>query len=342
MSSLASLRFWIGIAISLLCLWLAVREVPFAELGHSLATANYLLLLPAIVLQFLGILARAKRWVILLDKEDHLFDSFWAQTIGYLFTNVLPLRLGEPARVIVMSQRCRLPIVRVAATAIVERLMDIGSIVLLLILVLPWMRVPDLVLRAGLTFGVLIALAPLVLVLLLRFSDRFERLLQSGCEWCKFLPADSIIARWRELLDGLRPLVSWRIGALSISWSFITWALAIATQWLILRMFQPDGSLVEAVFMLVALAFAVSVPSSPGFVGIYQLVGQQALVLPFAAKYDATSALAITLTAHLTYYLTTTGAGVIGMWRLGESFASLERLIARRRSAPKEASSNVA
>jgi uncharacterized membrane protein YbhN (UPF0104 family) len=93
--------------------------------------------------------------------------------------------------------------------------------------------------------------------------------------------------------------------------------------------------------MMVALSFALAVPSSPGFVGIFQLIGQQALVLPFGAKYDASSALAITLTAHLIYYVLTTTLGVIGLWRLGESFMNLGRVIGVRRSARKTPLSEV-
>ena len=69
--------------------------------------------------------------------------------------------------------------------------------------------------------------------------------------------------------------------------------------------------------MVVALSLAVSVPSSPGFVGVFQLVGKQALVLPFGAKYDMATALAITLGLHVVYYLVTTILGLIGLMKLG-------------------------
>lgn len=75
--------------------------------------------------------------------------------------------------------------------------------------------------------------------------------------------------------------------------------------------------------MVVTLSLAVTVPSSPSFVGVFQLVGQQALVLPFGAKYDVATALAITLLAHLTYYLITTVLGIIGLWKLGGSFVKI-------------------
>jgi uncharacterized membrane protein YbhN (UPF0104 family) len=75
------------------------------------------------------------------------------------------------------------------------------------------------------------------------------------------------------------------------------------------------------------------VPSSPGFVGVFQLVGQQALVLPFGSKYDLATALAITLTAHLTYYLLTTLLGLVGLLYVGESVLGLGRAVSARSAA---------
>ncbi len=109
MGLLRARGFWLGSCLSLLCLWLAARSVPFADLGHSLATASYIWLLPAFAFQLLGVVCRAQRWVVLLNTEGRLKDSFWAQGVGFLFTNVFPLRMGEPARVLLMSERCALP-----------------------------------------------------------------------------------------------------------------------------------------------------------------------------------------------------------------------------------------
>ena len=342
MAMLRSVRFWLGGCLSLLCLWLAIRNVPFADLVHSLSRARYIWLLPAFVLQLFGVVTRAQRWVVLLrEKNDRLSDSFWAQGIGYLFTNVLPLRMGEPARVVVMSERCGLAVMQVAASALVERLLDVATVVFVLLLVLPWMHVPDLVIRAGTTFGVVVLLTLVSVALVVRFRERSERLMQTFCKYIPFLPADWVVVRWKELVQGLVPLTQWRVAVRAISWSVVTWACSIGTFWCVLYSFNTSATMVEAAFMVVALALAVTVPSSPGFIGVFQLVGQQALVLPFGTKYDVSSALAITLTAHLTYYLFTSALGVIGLWRLGESFASLGRIITAGRSTRKKTSREV-
>jgi uncharacterized protein (TIRG00374 family) len=239
-----------------------------------------------------------------------------------------------------MSDRSQLPLVQVAASAIVERLLDVATMILALVLVLPLMQVPVLVIRAGTVFGAIILVLLATLFLMVRFRELVERLLQSICRWYKFLPAEAIVARQRELIDGLTPFTKGSVAIRSIGWSIATWALSIGMNWAVIRSFKSDAAPVEAVFMIVALSLAVAVPASPGFIGVFQLVGQQALVLPFGGKYDLTTALAITLTAHLTYYLLTTALGVVGLIRLGESFGHLGQLV-RRQASPTAVSPNV-
>ncbi len=335
MHLLKSWQFWFGFVFSLLCLWLALRKVPLAELVNLMAAARPVWLLLAIASLFLSVVARAWRWVVLLGREKQFHDSLWAQGVGFLFTNVFPLRMGEPARVLVMAERCKLPFMQVGASAIAERLLDAATNVCLLILVLPWMAVPTLMSRAGMSFGALALTGLAILLLVARFDRHSERLLQSVCARFPLLPAEKIVARWSDLVNGFQPLTRGRIALRAISWSLVSWAFSIAVNWCALRTFQPDGRLVEAAFMTVALSFAVAVPSSPGFIGVFQLAGQQALVQPFGAKYDPATALAITLTAHLVYYVLTTALGVIGLWRLGKSFMNFGRAIAVGRPARK-------
>lgn len=288
-------------------------------------SARYVWLLPAVATVILAVLTRARRWVVLLDKGDYLRDSFWSQCLGFLFTNIFPLRLGEPARVLAMSRRCKLPVMQVAASAVVERLFDAATNVLVLLVLLPRLPVPAAVSRAGMLLAALSLAGFVTLLLLVRFDRYSEPLIRFIFRRFPSFPVEKLLMRWKELVVGFVPLTRWRT-ALEVSfWSLLTWTLIIGTYWFVLRAFRPDGLLIEAAFMMVTLSFAVSIPSSPGFVGIFQLAGQQALVLPFGAKYDATNAFAITLTAHMAYYIPTTLLGLFGLWRLGESFFNLGR-----------------
>jgi uncharacterized protein (TIRG00374 family) len=306
-----------------------VRHLPWIEVWHAVRHAHYTWLVPAVLFQRWAVVTRAQRWVVLLGREARLVDAFWAQGVGCLFTNVLPLRMGEPARVLVMAQRCGLPVMQVATTAVVERLLDTVTIVLALLAVLPWMQVPPLVMRVGLFCGAALVLAFVLVLCAVRFHHTSERLWRALGTRLPCLPMEAMVARWHELVRGLAPLTHWQTAVPACGWSLACWLLSMAMYWSVIRAWHADGTLLEATFMVVALAFAVAVPSSPGFIGIFQLVGQQALILPFGAKYDASQALAITVTAHLTYYLLTSGLGIVGLWQLGESFGHLGRALTR-------------
>ena len=127
-----SARILIGLAISGLCLALAFGNVPLDDLGEALSRANYWWLGPAAVAQLLSILARARRWQVLLLDRAGFVELFWAQAIGFLGTNIFPLRAGEAARVLVASRRAHLPLVQVSASAVLERILDVATVLALL------------------------------------------------------------------------------------------------------------------------------------------------------------------------------------------------------------------
>ena len=147
-----------GIGASVLCFWLAIRHVPFDQLAVTLSSAHYSWLLLALFCQLLAMVARAKLWAALLGHKARTEDTFWSECIGYLFTNILPLRMGDPARIFVLSRRSRLPIVQVAASACMERVFDLGKITLALVALIPWMNVPTQAKRAGEILGLLVVL----------------------------------------------------------------------------------------------------------------------------------------------------------------------------------------
>ena len=80
----------IGVAISVICLWLALRSVPFQELTSVLGQANYFWLIPSIFLLFIATLIRAARWQVLLGKRVSLVEAFWAYSVGFIFTTRRP------------------------------------------------------------------------------------------------------------------------------------------------------------------------------------------------------------------------------------------------------------
>jgi hypothetical protein len=334
MQTLRSWRFWLGLGLSGLCLWLALKDIPLAELQGVLATARYTWLAPAIAVQLLAVLARALRWQEILNRRGILRETFWGHSVGFLFTNLLPFRAGDPARALVVAEKTGIPFLQVGGSVLVERVIDVATVLLALVLLLPWMQVPQLVRQVGIIFGLVVFLALGGLWVMVRFREPATARVRAVLVRVRRLPVERLLGWLDQLLDGFAPLTRSLVALRVLVWSVLSWTLSIAIYWCVLHAFQPDASWVEAGFMVVSLSLAISVPSSPGFIGVFQYVGQQALVLPFGAKYDAGTALAATLTAHLVYYLITTALGIVGLWRFGESLSGLGRRIGRKPPPP--------
>ena len=85
-------RVGVGLVVSALCLWLALRQVPLDELIATITQVNYWWLLPSVVGNVLVFVPRGYRWRALLANRGTAAEYFWAQAIGALLTNVFPLR----------------------------------------------------------------------------------------------------------------------------------------------------------------------------------------------------------------------------------------------------------
>ena len=97
-------KLWIGLAISIVALILAVRGIDIRQIADTLQHAEYIYLAPAAAGMLAYLLARAVRWRLLLGPTIRLSRCFWVTNIGYLVSNVFPFRLGDPARAVVVAQ----------------------------------------------------------------------------------------------------------------------------------------------------------------------------------------------------------------------------------------------
>src|SRR5712691_8087668 len=103
-------RSLIGLASSVLFLVLAFRAAPLEQVSQALSGANYVWLVPGALAQLVALLTRARRWQILFLGKVSFGEAFWAQSIGFLGNNVLPLRAREALRIIAVNRRTGVPI----------------------------------------------------------------------------------------------------------------------------------------------------------------------------------------------------------------------------------------
>ena len=127
----------IGSLVSALTLYLAFRNVPVRQLIAYLGTINYWWIVPTIALLITTFLLRTLRWRLLLKHIGPLTfrQAFHPLMIGFMMNCVLPGRVGELARPVLLKQRHGIAFSTGLATVAAERIFDIFMLILLFALV---------------------------------------------------------------------------------------------------------------------------------------------------------------------------------------------------------------
>jgi len=304
-----SLKFWIGIAISVVFLYLALRGQDFGALWKAMREASYAWLIPAIGCYFVGVVIRTYRWHILLrSTRDIPMRRLWPViVIGYMANNILPLRAGELVRTYVLSEREKVSRSATLATIVVERVFDgltmLAFIVFAALFIDINARVRQLVIVAALLF-----LGGLAIFFFLAFSGAWRvRLLRPI--FARLPPAitvriEALIIEFVAGLGSLRRAGDSGLVALS---SVAAWAAEATMYALVAHGFGLTLSPADAMLTTGVANLFTLVPSSPGYIGPFEagtlLVIQQILRLPI----ETAGAFALVLHAALYFPITVWG-----------------------------------
>jgi len=269
--------------------------VDASEMLRALGEADYLYLLPALATVILGLVLRSWRWRYLLAPVSRTGTGllFTSLSIGYMANTFMPAHLGEFVRTWHCARRTGIAPGSIFATIVVERLIDVVSLLLLLGLALLLFPFPTWVRHSGAVMLALVAGLSVLLLLLKKFKNASlaacERLL-------RILPGASA-ARVRGLLEGficgVSPLQRRGHYPVVAALSLLIWASYALTYQLLFHAFGfvsryrlPWSA---ALVAMVITTISVVVPSSPGYVGSFHFLCQLSLGLFRVPKGPALS-----------------------------------------------------
>ena len=200
------LRFGAAVLVAFAVLFLVLRAIRPTELRATLAEVSPELVIIAAVPAFVFICARAWRYRLLIGAGPHHNGTILAITLGSWGASlILPGPTGDAAFVWLARQRLGTPVAVAAGAAVLSRLLDVASLLLIALAAAPLAGVllPHLVLAGGAALSVLIAAALVAL-----FAGRSRRAL---VVWLSKLPLPSAIgqplhAAIEELGSGYQPL----------------------------------------------------------------------------------------------------------------------------------------
>jgi len=323
-------RVWAGVAVSLGSLYWAARGVDFRSLAEALDRVRYLRLVAALAVFVLGQLARAYRWRLLFYPLEgiRLSRFFNVLNIGAMVNNVSPFRLGDVLKAYLCAELEQLSAARALSTVAVERIVDTLTIVILLVLLIPSISLPATLVGPTLGVGVVTVSAVLVLFLIAAHKERSLALLDRLLQRYRFRGDEWLRGMVNSAVDGLACLGSLRTAAGVLTLSVVIWVGAALQFHLV--MWAADLSLpfAAALTALCLTSLGMVVPSSPGYVGVFESLTIVALSL-FDVGRDV--ALSYALVLHAFGYLALGILGVLGLWSEGYSYAALRTVVGRTR-----------
>jgi len=312
----------LGAIVSIIALYFIVTQVNFELFGRALLTANYIYLLPTIALLMAGLVARAIRWRILLNHQLPLARSFSIMNVAYLVNGVLPLRIGEVARVYLVSRLKKpVPIPQTTSTIIVERLLDLLSVVVMVLLALTVGPVPEEIQAASAAFAIMAVAGFLLLITVASKRRWMQRLLALIMQYLVFLKRFPLEMWLDQFLDGLSPLMRPRVLSAALGWTVVSWIFSIAAGYVLMFAFFEQGSLAATLLYIAAAAFAIALPAVPGNIGTYET---SILLALGAMGYEQSStALAFAVMVHAVNVFVHASTGVAGFVQEGISLNQL-------------------
>ncbi len=319
-------RIALTIAVSAVFLILAVRNIRFEEFLHAVEQMNPVYFLPAVSCYFASFFFRTLRWKIMLRsvKSIAMGPLFRYIVLGYMANNLLPARLGEVVRAYVTGKQENMSRSSAFASVILERLFDGITILMLLLFLIfaaeldaGWLRYLAWA-SAGLFMG--------ALGFLFALTYARERVLGITERVVRYLPealSSKILHILHRFVAGLKLLRRPGDFFFSIAMSFPVWLCEVLVYYLYLKAFRIDVPFKAAVLALVVVNLSSLIPSSPGFIGVFQYACVKSLAV---FGVGSTLALAWSVAIHSTQIVPITLLGLAILSRMGLSMGEISRV----------------
>ena len=304
-----------GILISLLFIYFAFRDVNIEEFSIAIAEADFVWILPATSAMVISFWLRGYRWKYILNpiKEVSIRSAFSATMIGYMANNVLPFRIGDLVRLVVISKYSGIKKAAALGSVFIERMLDlVMSLAIFGMALILYPNLPDWASATGygamFIFSILLVFTfygrnhpnlfvKLINLMTKRFSEKVR------------LRAEEIV---RSFSEGLKAVHNIKQLLWVLLLSIVLWAMNVSWVWFTLEMFDFGLPLSASLLVLIFILFAVSIPSAPGYIGTFHAFVIASLVF---MGIGSNAARASAVVMHATNYIPVTVLGLYFMWR---------------------------
>ena len=249
-----------GLVITAVAVVALVYLVDLDQMKEALALADYRAL-PFVVLLFFGtITSRAMAWRTVLMEQARFRDCFLALNQGYLLNNILPFRLGELGRALLIGGRAGMIFWRALSSIVVERVFDLGIAAGLLFATFSLVVGADWARSAAIVSSIIVGAGFIILFVMARRPELFARLVE---RITSPLPK---LSHWLKdklasFLEGLSALKSTGRFLRVAFWMLLTWFFNVAWYYVLMRSFLSEATWLWALFSIAVASVGVAIHS---------------------------------------------------------------------------------
>jgi len=323
MSKHPKLILMLGVIISVISLWLAFRHSNVDDFITTLARVHYWMALPMLITYGLFYGLKVLRWKFILQpiKRTRIKDLFSSMMLGFFGNNVLPAHMGEFIRMYIAAKDLELSNTQVLATLVLERIFDILSIVVILLVVLSFgVDLSDDLENAGLYASIIAFVFITGITLSVVWTSSCLFIIEKILFWLPEKIRDRILKHIKLAMESFHAIKSPSLLLAIIATSLLQWLFMGATIYIALLSVDISASLAACFVVLSFTVFAVIVPAAPGFFGTIQLAFVLSL-MPFGIS--EVNAIAASISFHVITYFSVLFLGFYLLHRRGFSIKTL-------------------
>ena len=319
-----SLGLIAGVGVSAAALAVVFYKVDWSALGAVLARVNLPLLIVPSILVLGNVLTRAARWrvmVLPLHRYRLIRDMLSVYLIGYMANMLLPLKVGEALRPVLLTRRGGARLSAVLPSVVLEKLVDMVAMLLVLGGCLALMEVSGDTLRGGAVFAG-VCLVAIVTAWIIHRAGRSDTARARLTGWLPGRLAAFFDEQLALVAQGITVLRNPRTAAWTLYLTVQFWFISFGTMHIYLALLEIQVPWYAPLVVIMVVNLGKAVPSSPGAIGVAHALYVVGLALFGVPR---TEALAFAILAHGLGYVVVIAGGMVFLWLEGLTLATLMR-----------------
>jgi len=320
---------WLGILISVLLLWVSLRNTDLDQIISALSNSNILYAPLFIITLFSYYWLKAQRWALILNSitKTSARELYPPMMIGYAGSLILPLQLGELVRVYLTSSKLSLRKTPVLTSIILEKLFDFLTLFLIISVISFYLEnISSMLSNTFLIAGIFAFLLFVTMFFYVYFTNLFITVITVPLRLFPEKIKNIIIDNIKHGATSLNSVKDARKISALLFLSILQWCLMGLCIYISIAAIGVNISIAVAFLVLVLIIVSVTLPTSPGYIGSIQAAYYFALT-PF--NISPNEALVSSVFYHVISYISVLLVGIYYLRKYKISYLDLKSNITK-------------